>query len=206
MRYCTNCRQEIIDDNRNFCPQCGAELPKVINSGTNNMGDFGDLLNKQDNMELNAQFPMKWYKFLIYFALFFSAFISFVTGIIYITGSIYNIQTGGQVTGEMVYYFYSSMKPVDVCYGLALLATAVFSIVTRMQLAKFKRTGPMCVYILYIAGVVISCMYAVGVSTAMQVDLGEVFSSNMIVSIVTSVVMVILNYIYFSKRQALFCN
>ena len=62
--FCTKCGKEITDGQR-FCPGCGAENKNVSQQtyGSMNTSNTFDVSTVQNVL------PMKWYKFLIYFAL-----------------------------------------------------------------------------------------------------------------------------------------
>lgn len=207
MRYCSNCGNPVSDDAQKFCLKCGTELQtsSSIYESANQSGECGYSNVSSDSVPLKNEYPMKWFKFLIYFALFFGALIEFVYGMNYIMGTIYLSQTGGQVTAEMVYAMYGTpLKIWDVLYGLIMLATAVFSIITRFKLAKFKQNGPKFLYILYIAGAALALVYNIGV--ALITDVEGIFNVPYIISIIFTGIVVFANYKYFSKRDKLFCN
>ena len=73
--FCTKCGKEITDGQR-FCPGCGAENKNVSQQtyGSMNTSNTFDVSTVQNVL------PMKWYKFLIYFAL--------------IAGAIYEVFNG----------------------------------------------------------------------------------------------------------------
>ncbi len=141
--------------------------------------------------------PMKWFKFLIYFSLFFSCLVNVVTGINYLTGNIY-ISQG--VTANLVYAIFPSMKGFDLFNGIACFALGVFAIITRFALAKYKKSGPMFLYSLYVANAVVALIYGIGATVA----LGEVAFNP--ISIGGTVLMIVLNVVYFNKRKHLFVN
>lgn len=143
------------------------------------------------------QKPMKWFKFLIYFALWFSCVINILGGI--------RIMTGGQYEGAatLVYAFFGSLKILDIVYGLASIALGIFAIYTRFQLAHFRSAAPKLVNILYICSAAASILYGFIASSIIS-DFSGVFS--FIFSGILSAVMVVLNTIYFKKRANLFVN
>lgn len=150
-----------------------------------------------------VQPSMKWFNFLIYFSLFFGAVINFVFGFNFLTGGIYFVQSDGQVSADMVYSMFDGLKAVDIIYGILMIALAGFSIYTRFRLSKYKANGPMCICMVYGASAGIALLYIIAVS----VITGEsrLIGSN-VVSIIASVVLIVLNYIYFNKRKELFVN
>ena len=137
--FCTKCGKEIADGQR-FCPGCGAENRNASQPAYGTMNTF-DVSSAQNVL------PMKWYKFLIYFALIAGAVVNFATGITMVTGSVYEVQSG--VSADTVYSMYDGLKTIDVIYGLALFAVAILGFVTRSKLANYKADGPKFVYMVY---------------------------------------------------------
>ncbi len=208
MKKCINCGMQ-NEDQSNFCVSCGSS-------------DFSND-NEQSVQNLNyqaqgqgyppvytpeqpiVQHPMKWFKFLIYFALFFGAFANLVLGLNYISGGIYPVQTNGQVTADMVYGFYGGgLKTLDVFYGVIMVAIAGFGIFTRFRLSKYKADGPKCVYIIYASGAVSTLIYNIALFAVN--GLNQIFTVSSITSLVVSALFVFLNYRYFTKRKELFNN
>ena len=144
---------------------------------------------------------MAWYKFLIYFALIAGAILNIIYGINYITGGIYFSQTNGQVSAEDVYYYYGDgLRFVDILFGLFLIAFAVFGIVLRNRLSKYKPDAPKLVYIFYAVSAGGSLLYAILVAAITSTQIG----ASQVLSIITSIVFLILNVMYFRKREHLF--
>ncbi len=144
---------------------------------------------------------MAWYKFLIYFSLFAGAICGTVYGFMWLTGEIYFVQTNGKITASDVYTYYgNALKFVDVLYGLCLIALAVFSLVLRHKLAKYKADAPKLVYIFYFLSVAVGFMYSVldSVVTSMPID------SSVILNCIEGIVMLLLNVRYFKRRAHLF--
>ena len=63
-------------------------------------------------------YPMKWHKFLIYFSLWFGALANVVSGLRYITGTVYGADS------ERVYSVFPSMKSIDLVMGVILICMA----------------------------------------------------------------------------------
>ena len=156
------------------------------------------------NMDNYNGHPMNWYKFLIYFALFASAVLNGLTAISYFTGGIY-----GSTSKDLVYRVFGNLKFVDIMMGVLLLAMAAFAIYVRMQLAGFKVSGPKMLYILYGASAVIQVIYTiiVYVTISKYGNPGELINlSTTFSSVAISIVMIVVNKIYFDKRRDLFVN
>lgn len=189
MAFCQYCGKEIPNDAR-FCPHCGATLTAAQN-------DF------QSNMNMNqtysqVQLPMNWYKFLIYVALFLGAIGNAYTGFQLLTGSHY------EGMSSMVYAYYPSLKTIDIVVGAATIALAVFAIVVRQKLANFQSDGPRMLITLYVGSVAVSVIYLILVMGVIGSDVIEI--STLMPSLSVSIVMAIVNKIYFDKRQHLFIN
>ena len=179
MRFCPYCGEPINDDTLVTCTACGKSL-EVSNE-----------------VPVKSEHSMKWFKFLIYFSLFASAVINLLGAVNLFSGNYY-----GEYS-EQVYSVYDGLKAFDIFYGLILLGVAALAVVTRMKLAGYKADGPKFLYGLYIADLVMTLVYSVGVC----VITGEnVITAQVISGIVVSCVMIWVNYVYFNKRKALFCN
>ena len=188
MAFCGSCGAPLPDENLKFCPRCGASTD-------------GETPTPQNSIPVieEVKYPMKWFKFLIYFGLFVGAIANAAFGVLYLTGFIYDISSGEEGVHELVYAFFSNLKTVDVVFGVLFIALAVFGIYTRFRLAGYKKNGPACLIATYAASAIISFAYMLIVC----IILGD-FSDSDFGSIVTSIAMIVLNYIYFKKRKSLF--
>ncbi len=172
-------------------------------------GNYGDY-KTEDSPSAQPDMPMKWYKFLIYFSLFAGAVISFLTAMAYFTGAMY-IAEDGTIISDIVYMVFPSLKTVDVIFASYYLVMTVLMVFTRFQLSSFKRRGPRLVIFLYIAEAVSYVLYLVMVLFALEgnglVDPSSIVDgASMGSTIATSIVMAIINHVYFKKRAHLFVN
>ena len=186
----------------NFTPNNGG----FNNGGFDNNGGFNN--NGFNNGGFNnggfqPQKPMNWYGFLVYFALWAGALISFITAIMYFTGGVYAMQGG---SAKLVYWAFPSMQFFDILYAIACLAGAALGVYTAIALLGYRRNGPDLLSMLYIlnggAGVLynVLCLFAIASS---GVNTGAILGS-VVGGIVGTVVMVLLNKIYFDKRRHMF--
>lgn len=201
--YCEKCGTA-IEEGQQFCGECGWK----VGQGDETISPFFDeykIDDKRTTSPTTTTYPLKWFKFLIYFALFFGAFYNFVMGMNYIMGTIYFTQTNGQVTAEMVYGMYgSSLKILDIVYGIVLLGTAALGIVCRFKLAKYKKEGPRFVYLLYAIALASSVIYTIGVSIISKAP--GTINASFVSGIVVQAIYLYANYKYFTKRSELFIN
>ena len=150
------------------------------------------------------EMPMKWFKFLIYFALFAGPILNIISGVRALTGSQYGDDA------DLVYRVLPGMETLDKFYGIMLILVAIFGLVTRFMLAGFKKSGPPMLYVMYALNVLILLIYTFGTKSVIShstttVDLSSATASA-IGSAVFSVVMIALNVVYFNKRKHLFVN
>lgn len=144
---------------------------------------------------------MGWYKFLINFALFAGGILNAASGIMYLTGTIYEVQGISGVTSEMVYrVFGDGLRCLDIILGLVLLVIGAFSFVVRDKLAKFKSEAPKFVTFLYVVSLGVALLYVILASAITSISLIESQAGSMAVS----VVFLCVNISYFRKREFLF--
>ena len=149
-----------------------------------------------------GDYPMAWFKFLIYFMLFANAAINIFTAVTYLTGSIYLDENMTMSDVEVLYMFYPTAKMIDVIYGVLLIALAAYAIFTRFQLSGFKRRGPFLFILMYVLNLVIGLLYSISIMFTFETGLLGFIS--FVPSIITSVVMIFVNVVYFRKREELF--
>ncbi len=149
-----------------------------------------------------GDYPMAWFKFLIYFMLFANAAINIFTAVTYLTGSVYLGEDMTMSDVEALYMFYPTAKMIDVIYGVLLIALAAYAIFTRFQLSGFKRRGPFLFILMYVLNLVIGLLH--GISIMFTFETGLLGFISFVPSIITSVVMIFVNVVYFRKREELF--
>lgn len=186
------------------CSNCGTQnsLPEEIVSAD------GQKLTYAPSVE---NYPMKWFKFLIYFSLFAGCVLNLLNGL--------NALNGVQYEGykAAIYEAIPGLQSADTFYGIALIAMAVYVLITRFVLAGYRKAGP-GMYLGYLAaGIVIVFIYSVMLSgiepTTIRIDT-DIWSyieytysfswSQNIGNIIANIVMLICNAIYFNKRKELF--
>ena len=149
-------------------------------------------------------FPMKWHKFLVYFALWFGAVLNFINGVTDIIGA--------PIIGseDSVLSAVSGLRTLNVIYGIGLLAMGVIGVITALKLKGLKVGAPKWLTILYVVDGALSIVFVIATallirSAGFDLSVASV-ASNALGTIIGSVVMIILNSIYYKKRAALFVN
>ena len=140
-------------------------------------------------MAKKKELGMKWFHFLIYFVLWFNAFVCAVVGAAALSFPV-NI--------------------ADTAYGAAMLVFAVFCLITRSRLAKFKKGAPGCLHAFYILGnIVIDLAYNIAflVLEGALSELPTILLDPQFIGIlVGTIIIVSINKTYFGKRKHLFVN
>ena len=170
----------VIEEGGRFCPVCGKSVNRIDTAPSKSM---------------------KWYKFVIWVQLFLGALMNLGTGIRYLSGMAY-----GDVSST-VYYIYGGLKPLDILMGALSIAAAVLAILVRQSLAHYKKSGPGMYYIYWIFGIAYNVIYLLGLVLVGVFDVvGTQIGFPLGGTIAASVVMLVLNIVYFTKRMDLFVN
>ena len=220
--YCPNCRSQLIDGSI-YCPVCGTQLAQA------QQGNYQQMNYQQPAQQMNYQQPvqpqmvsngnyvqqtaqpqmqqkplgMKWFKFLIYFQLFMASLVSLLTGVFLFTGKIYTGASAEEV--ELLYMYFPNLKIFNLCMGVVYVVLCILYLVTRFMLSGYRKAGPAMLIAMYVGSLLISVLL---VLITLQLVDGVVYEINIttITSVVTSIVMIVCNIIYFKKRKHLFIN
>ncbi len=145
--------------------------------------------------------PMKWFKFLIYFALWAGAAMNVLNGIAFLTGASYGDMK------ELVYAFYKDSQTIGIVVGIASIALGVLDIAARFSLAKYKKAGPKLLTSVYAGAIAVNLIYVIGtIAVLPQMIVEELNYTNAISGCVMGAVMIVVDHIYFKKRSHLFIN
>lgn len=197
--FCMKCGQE-IPDNASVCEHCGQPTQQAAQQPEYQPTYYTEQPSEyQTAPPAKQQMPMKWFKFLIYFALFAGPILNFINGFSMLTGAQYGADA------EMVYAVIKGLRFFDILCGVILIGLAVFGIITRFQLSGYKYHGPRMLTILYAGIAVYDLIYIVGLNIIMpdavlaQLDFASTYGA-----LAGSVVFIFVNHIYFKKRSHLF--
>lgn len=177
--FCQKCGKQLLE-NTQRCPYCGEDLQAA-----------------QTPAAAQQPMKMKWFKFVIWVQLFLAALSSLYTAFSLFTSSAY------LGSADTIYSYYPGLKASDMIFGVIYIALIVFAIYTRQQLAHYKTNAPKLYLVFLVVVAVVSLLYAAVTSVMTGYNM---FTLNVIVSLVSSVVMIVLNNIYFNKRKELFNN
>lgn len=144
----------------------------------------------------DAQHPMKWHKFLVYFMLWANVVLYALVGIMMMTGAHY------QGEADLVYNYFEGLQTVDIIMGIAYFAAAAFMGYTAFNMLKLKKNAPNLLYATYAIGIVFEIVYPIIAASITGVDGISIGWGG----IAGSALGIVLNKIYYGKRSYLFVN
>lgn len=197
--FCKNCGAA-IEEGQTSCPVCGTAVPSESERS----------VSAQYAYPPATALPMKWYKFLINFMLFFSAALNAISGVQLIIGDQY--RDGNVDMSGLVYSQFGALKTVDVVAGIVLIAFALFTLYVRSRLAGYCKNGPKMLLLLYILGFAYTVLYTAAVyitlaSYGVSLSIVDFLLTDGVTVLTTAVadgVMIVINLEYFRNRKHLF--
>lgn len=147
---------------------------------------------------MDNTYPMKWHKFLIYFLLWVSVLINVVGGLQIMTGAILG------ENAQAVYDMFPQYRVLNIIYGILCLGIAALCVVTRSALAHYRRIGPKCLLTVYALNMVLSPLYCFLTSAVTSLPLETLVDASTPFQFLGHIVIIVVNYLYYQKRQALF--
>lgn len=196
--YCHNCGTQ-IPDTVSYCPECGAKVASAAPSAE--AGELRPVMPAADAAPAKKG-GMGWFKFIIYFQLFAAAVVSLFNAFTFLSGTIY----GSREVAENLYYIYPEMKLLTMALGVVSVALAVFAIVVRFSLARYKRSGPRLYLILLAVNILVTLVFVFGAAGILESPVSDFLDSTQISSLVVSLGFLIFNFFYFRERKELFVN
>ena len=147
------------------CPKCGAEVwsigeipaemkPKTLSdaeaapvpeAGADAAEEENTPLPLENETENTEEKSLKWYKFLIYFALFALCAFFIYRAVCIASGKVYfDAHTAG-----VIYTYYPDLETVNLFLCVVYVFLAGFSIVTRRRLAARRKNAPVFCTVLF---------------------------------------------------------
>lgn len=220
---CPSCRND-VEAGSNVCPYCGTPL----NAGAQQTMYEQSMYNNQpmnNNQPMAGDkyhgHPMKWYKFLAYFAMWISALAYLGNASKYFGNYDIKVKIADFHGEEVVETFNafdcckSGMKSMGVICGVIALCVAALAVFTAISLIKLKKNSFMLLSAVYALGAVVNTVFMCALNsnidgilykgTWIQITIPD-FSSSVTGFIVVAVVMIAANYKYFNNRKDVFVN
>ena len=191
---CYKCSQNIPDYSL-VCPNCGAEMSAKART-MHQMGNMG--------MPMGFPMPMTWFRLLVGFYLFVEAFSFATSGIDAITGFMHAALPDAEGLILSFADISKKLKFIDIIYGIICIGFAVFAIVTRSKLAKFKKEAPVFVLLFFLIPPIVNAIYSIALMIMSKMPLMAYYS--VVFQLAFQGAIVYANYVYFKKRKHLFKN
>lgn len=201
--FCSSCGTKLPDDS-NQCFVCGAYINSHQYSQPtykqNNSYDNQYEMRHEYIQQYNQPMGMKWYKFIIYFMLFVTAIGNFIGGFIIMGGGHY-VDDYGRNFSEQIYRLFGGLKFVDFLMGVICICIGVYALIVRAKLAEFRTNAPKMFLYLYGIDIITNLLYTFMVTMVTPLTIMEVLE---VESLIGSIVMIVVNKIYFENRAHLF--
>ncbi len=206
---CKKCGADLFDSAA-ICPVCGTMVNGTIDkkekkqkikrdnkshrNAHNSSTQSSEQIFLHDNINANnnrttgsyaapiGAYPMKWYKFLIYFALW--------------AGAITSLSNAGNMM-----MIFGDDNPIGVIFMIGHLIAAVVSVIARFRLAKFRRNGPSMLILVYVINIILNIALTVFINSMSYY--GSV-STNLAPYMIWNIILIIANKKYFRRRAAMF--
>ena len=209
MKFCANCGA-MIEESVKFCPDCGAAVDQPTEQSAYQQPieqpAYQQPIEQPAYQQPTEQpvyrqsvvedkykgFKMKWYKFLVYFLLC----------------KQYDISAGQEGLADTVYQIFPAMRIGDIVCGILILCIALLGILAAVNLLQLKAIGPKLVTAVYGGGLIttlINIVFSLTLTKGM-LSLGDVLTPAVIGSIAGATLMLVLNRVYFKKRESVFVN
>ena len=144
------------------------------------------------------EYGMKWFKFTIYVQLFLSMILKVLSGVFTVTG----LQFGREK--ELIYLFFPGLRVLGIICGSITICIALYGFHVRKRLANFRFDGPSLYYRFYWLSAINLAVYLIVGNIIAKGSLS--IGSGALIQIIETVLMLIINSVYFSNRRFLFCK
>ena len=168
----------------------------------------GQQINPNGNMYMNngqQELPMKWHNFLVY--------AGFLLGILYSLGSAIKIiisMTNTESAEYFVYEFYKAFKVADIIVIIINVFWCVVELYVWREMMQKRRNGWKKYIFCIIGASVINCikwLAAIIIFKSYELDVSvSQYITDIIAMIICCSISVVLNNIYYKKRDHLFVN
>ena len=155
------------------------------------------------------QLGWKWFKFIIYFQLYASAFIQLVNAYRFFTGMIYGTTSGD---AALIYAVFPGLQPLNIFMGILSLAVAASAFFVRQKLAHFDKQGSKLYIMRQIIIIGLIVIYTIATCAIIAQTAGVEASSELLGEMIAqssggmifAIALAWDNKVYFNKRKEYF--
>ena len=146
--------------------------------------------------------PMKWHKFLIYFALWAGAILNGISGIQMLSGALHtdNLMLWG------LYGLSAGFQAFYIVSGVLQIGLGVLQICARMALARLSRRGPRMIVWTYASAVILNVLVIFLASILFGLPINLLMDWSMWLILIGGALMTWANQVYYRKRVAMFVH
>ena len=192
------------------CPKCGAEVWTVgelppqaarVEREEEKNEAAGSVQSAREAVPADAQTeeaqPMRWYKFLVYFALFTLCAYYIYRAVRIASGRVYF----DAHTAEVVYAYYPNLETLNWLLCALYVLLAGLSVVTRQKLARMRASAPVLSTVLFALCAVVPLL-----SARLSANATGLYAFRFIdgAAFVFFACVAYFNHVYFSRRKELF--
>ena len=146
--------------------------------------------------EKETEYPMKWYKFAVYFQLFAFALLNVIQGIMHLAGPIFGYGKASEVIAR-----YPDLEIVEIIMAVFAFLVAILCLVDRQLLWHYKVQGPKIYLLVMALSGIHSFIYSALSSIVVRLP---IFTQYDIGGLISTIVIVVLCRNYFKERASLF--
>ena len=149
-----------------------------------------------------APLPMKWHKFLIYFALWAGAILNGISGIQMLSGALHtdNLMLWG------LYGLSAGLQAFYIVSGVLQIGLGVLQICARMALARLSRRGPRMAVWNYALSFILNALTILLASVLFGMPINALMDWSMWLILIEGALMTWANQVYYRKRAAMFVH
>jgi len=174
------------------CQNCGTMMNECGSRCLNCGAAIGDS---------NPAYPMKWFKFLTKIALRFGGILMLLLSMAILLGIPYSL-SGSDAT--LVYSQVPLLMIVDTILGILCCGLGVLYLVTRVRLLRFRKSGPILLYLSYGLSVLFPVVYTAVTKYCFSPAGTPLLGLSEISELAGMLLGIGLNMVYFKKRQHMF--
>ncbi|MBE6714039.1 MAG: zinc ribbon domain-containing protein [Ruminococcaceae bacterium] len=166
---------------------------------------------RSDALDKKSNYPMKWYKFTIYFRLWMSMIGCIIAAITRASGGVW----GNSEVVEYIYAEYPQLAGYDIIIAIISLVTIFVALGAQRALANYKRYAPYILYGMYALDIFSNILSVVSISslpedpsfrTGYEYVQITVDPTPVSIFIIVGVCFLLAEMIYYSNRKDLFVN